>query len=59
MRIERNSQVEEKMKPLSENMKETQIEAFGVSRQCKTIILIKFTSTKLSLLSPGMSFSAK
>lgn len=37
------------MKPQSENMKEKQIEAFGVSRQCKTIILIELTSTKVSL----------
>lgn len=49
MHIEQNSQVEEKMKPLSENMKEKQIEAFGVSRQCKTIILIRFTCTKVLL----------
>lgn len=46
MHIEQNSQVEDKMKLLSENMKEKQIEAFGVSRQSQTIILIKFTFTK-------------
>lgn len=58
MRIEQDSQVEEQMKRLSENMKEKQIKAFGVARQCKTIILIKFTSTKVSPLSLEMSFYA-
>lgn len=58
MHIKQNSQVEEKIKPLSENIKDKQIDTFGVSRQCKTIILIKFTSTKVSLHSLEMGFSA-
>lgn len=57
MHIEHNSQMEEKIKRLSGNMKEKQIDTFRVSRQCKTFILIKFTCTKISLLSLGMSFN--
>ncbi len=59
MHIEQDSQVEQKMNLLSENRKENQIEAFGVSRQCKTIILIKFTSTKAFLFPLEISFCAK
>ncbi len=47
MYIEQNSQVEEKM---------NEIEAFGVSRQCKTIIFIRFTSATASLFPLEISF---
>lgn len=46
------------MKRPSENMKEKRNEAFGGSRQCKTIILIRFTSTKISPPSLEISFYA-